>query len=340
MLSTIIENDNAGRCYDGPMARTIVGVLRGGTSGEYDLSLKTGASILNALPEDAYDTRDIFIDKKGFWHARGVPTDPARVLSQVDVVVNGLHGGVGEDGTVQRILAKLSVPYVGSDALASSLSLNKIRAGDILEKTGLTMPHAYVFAASRSIDTGAMARAVFSRFGPPYIVKPPFEGASIGIRLVPTIVELPDVLADVLEAYGSAIVEEFVLGQEATVGVVEDFRGEDLYAFPPARVMYPEASPFLHFDHHTGGEIEYLVPSDFLDSEKRALMDAARNAHRALGLSHFSRADFILTKRGPYLLEVNALPGLHQHAALPHMLASVGASLKDFLGHAIGLSKR
>jgi D-alanine-D-alanine ligase len=322
------------------MARTVVGVLRGGPSPEYDLSLKTGASVLNALPEERFYTRDIFIDKSGMWHSRGVPATPARALSQLDVVVNAMHGGVGEDGTVQRILDDLSVPYIGSDAYSSGLSLNKIRSGITLKDSGIRMPHAVSFSAGSSMPISEMARLVFLQFSPPYLLKPPFGGASHGLVLVSTIIELPDAIADSLESYGAALVEEYIVGTEATVGVVEGFRGEDLYALPPARVMYPEESPFLHFDHHTKGELKYMVPSDFTEIEKQALEDAARAAHRALRLSGYSRADFILTRRGPYLLEVNALPGLHEHAAMPHMLSSVGSSVGDFLEHSIALARR
>jgi len=148
------------------------------------------------------------------------------------------------------------------------------------------------------------------------------------------------VLGDILDAFGSAIVEEFVRGDEATVGIIEGFRGEELYVLPPARVVYPATSQFLHFEHHRAGEVRHMVPSDFTDLEKKALMDAARRAHRTLGLSQFSRADFIMTRRGPHLLEVNALPGLHEHAAFPRMLESVGASLTDFLRHVIGGVRR
>src|SRR5277367_6763879 len=100
--------------YNVGMTRTIVGVLRGGTSSEYELSLKTGATMLAALPEEHYDTRDIFIDKRGIWHLRGMPVAPHRALQQVDVVLNGLHGGMGEDGTVQRFLDKTGIPYAGA----------------------------------------------------------------------------------------------------------------------------------------------------------------------------------------------------------------------------------
>lgn len=322
------------------MARTIVGVLRGGTSSEYDLSLKTGAVILDALPEDKFDTRDIFIDTQGYWHSRGLPVSPARALAQVDVVVSGLHGGVGEDGTVQRILDRVGVPYAGSDALASSLSLNKIRAAKILHHAGVRMPKSAGFVAREGMDAREMSRLVFAEFGPPYVVKPALEGASHGIAIAATIIELPHVLADVLDAFGNALVEEYIVGDDATVGVIEGFRGEDLYALPPVHIVLPDDAQILHYTHHHAGGHQHIVPSDFSHEDKRLLAEAAKQAHRALGLSDFSRADFILTPRGPYLLEVNSLPGLHEHASLPHMLASVGSSVKDFVAHAVGLSKR
>lgn len=317
------------------MARTVVGVLRGGASSEYDLSLKTGGAILNALPESEYDVRDIFIDKKGYWHSRGMPVDPHRAVAQIDVVVNGLHGGAGEDGRVQRILDQAHIPYTGSRAAPSALSLNKLQAALALKRAGIRMPRSLGFTLSHKMHTGEMAKQVFSRFGPPYIVKPGNEGGSHGIMISATIVSLPEVLADVLDAFGSVLVEEFVIGDEATVGIIEGFRGEELYALPPARVVYPETSQYLHFEHHRGSDIRHLVPSDFTDAEKRALMDAARAAHRALGLKDSSRADFIVTRRGPYLLEVNSLPGLYENAAMPRLLESVDASVKDYLTHII-----
>lgn len=322
------------------MARTVVGVLRGGTSNEYDLSLRTGAAMLSALPEEKYDVRDILIDKQGRWHMRGMPVEPIRALQQVDVALSGLHGGIGEDGTVARILARAGIPFAGSGAQPSALSLNKIRAREVLRGSGIKMPMGIAFTRGSGMDTGQMTRQVFSRFGPPYLVKPSSEGASVGIRLVYTVIQLPDTLGDILDQFGSAIVEEYLMGKEATVGIIEDFRHEPLYALPPVRVMYPESSQFLHFDHHKESQMRHIVPSDFTHIEKQALIDAARAAHKALGLSHFSRADFIVTRRGPHLLEVNAYPGLYEGAAFPAKLESVGSSIREFLEHAIHLARR
>jgi D-alanine-D-alanine ligase len=321
------------------MARTSVGILRGGSSGEYNLSLKTGAAMLAALPEDRYETRDIFIDKQGMWHLRGVPVEPARALAQVDVVVSALHGGAGEDGTVQRIIERLGLPYAGSRALAAALSLNKVSAHDVLEQAGVRMPRGVAFSLDNRLTTGEMARFVFEHFGPPYVVKPVSEGAAAGIVVASTLPALPDALGDVLDAYGAAIVEEFVRGREASVGVIEGFRGQELYVLPPARVVLPEGMGFMAPRAHEEGTLVHIVPSNFSREDKEAIEQMARAAHRALGMSHFSRADIILTVNGPVLLEVNAIPGLYQGASFPAMLESVGSSVREFLEHAIHLAR-
>ena len=322
------------------MTRTSVGILRGGTSSEYDLSLKSGAAMLAALPEEQYDTRDIFIDKRGYWHLRGMPVDPARALAQVDVVLNALHGGIGEDGTVQRILERAGVPYAGARAQAAALSLNKIRAREVLQRAGVRMPRAVSFNLGNALTTGEMAQLVFEQFGPPYVVKPSSEGAAVGIVVASSLLKLPDALGDVLDAYGAALVEEYVRGQEVSIGLLENFREQELYAFPPVQVVLPPELSFMHPRAYEEALLKHIVPSNFSHSEKDALAELARAAHTALGVSHFSRADLILTPRGPYLLEVNTTPGLYAGASFQPMLESVGSSVRKFLEHAIKLAMR
>ena len=321
------------------MTRTNVGILRGGTSNEYNLSLKTGAAMMAALPEAQYEVRDILIDRNGMWYSRGLPADPVRALAQVDVVLNALHGGVGEDGTVQRILERLALPYAGARPLPASFSLNKFQACELARQAGLSVPQGTMFMASYPLTSTEMAKAVFSRFGPPYVVKPVREGASYGVRYIPTIVGLGDAIADALELYGSALVEEYIKGHDVSMGVIEDFRGEDLYALPPVHVIAPQGHMCITSELHERGSAKHLVPSSFSDSEKSALAGAARAAHRALGLSHFSRSDFRLTPRGPVFLEVNAIPGLYPGAPFPRALDFVGASQREFLEHAINLAR-
>jgi len=319
------------------MTRTTVGILRGGTGSEYNLSLRTGSAMMSALPEDTYEVRDILIDKSGMWHHRGQPSTPARALAQTDVVLNAIHGGIGEDGTVQRILERAGVAYGGSRPLQSVLSLNKIRARAILQKAGLRMPRAVTFSVHNGLDTGEMATAVFSRFSPPYVVKPPSEGASRGVIVADTIAHLPDAIGDVIDAYGSALIEEFIMGEEASVGVIEQFRNEEHYVLPPAHVH--KECRHIHNAHHEEGVLMHTVPSNFSYAQKLSLADMAKLAHTSLGLSHYSRSDLIVTGHGIYLLEVNSVPGLYPSASFPIMLDSVGSSLREFLEHVIRLAR-
>jgi D-alanine-D-alanine ligase len=319
------------------MVRTIVGVLRGGTSSEYSLSLKTGAAIMNALPEDRFETRDILIDRKGLWHYRGVPATPARALQQVDVVLNGLHGGVGEDGTVHRLLERSGVPYAGAGPMQSAIALNKVTTRNVLRNAGIRMPEGIAFSLRDTLNTAEMAHRVHALAAPPYIVKPINEGAGTGVLHVSSFVALPDAIGDVLDAYGSALVEEYVHGDEATVGVIEGYRGEPLYALPPASVV--REGHHLQRHHHESGNLMHHVPSRLSFIQKESLADIAKTAHRTLALSHFSRSDFIVSPRGIYLLEVNANPGLYPGASFPLMLSAVGSSVQEFLEHAITLAR-
>ena len=172
---------------------------------------------------------------------------------------------------MQRILDSLGVPYAGSRAGASNLSLHKARAKEVFRASGIATPRGASFSLENQMNAHDMAQAVFALFGPPYIVKPSMEGAGSGILFVATIIELPDAIADVLDAYGTALVEEYLFGEEATVGVAEDFRGEELYVFPPVHIEIPEGHKHITYEHHEEGSLRHNVPSAFSRAEKEAL---------------------------------------------------------------------
>lgn len=325
------------------MIRTIVGVLRGGASGEYGQSLKTGTTMLNALPEDQYDLRDIFVDKEGYWHQRGVPSDPARILSQLDVVLNALHGGPGEDGSASRILERTGVLYVGARPHAASLAFDKRRAREVLRAAGVRVPMHTSFSLEGNIHrtTADMAKDVFAQFGPPYVVRPTHDRAHAHIRIAPTINELPHAIGDVLDERGNALIEEYVRGHDASVGLIDQFRGEEVYALPPVHTMAPEGVYLAGLAPHDNETIRHVCPSHFSFEHKELLTEAAKRAHRALELSHFSRADFRLTPYGkPYLMDISVHPTLHDGAAFPVMLDAVGSSTRELLEHVIALARR
>ncbi len=293
-----------------------IGVLRGGPSAEYDVSLKTGANVLKHLSE-THRPLDIFISRNGKWHMQGVERSPERILKQVDVIFNALHGAYGEDGGVQEVLNHHGVPYTGSGRLESAVAMNKWMTKERAMKAGIKTP---VCAIVRQEDNLAeKTKEIWSGIPSPLIVKPACSGSSFGLYKVNSFKELLSSLETVLSEHGSAIVEEYIAGKEATCGVINNFRDQDIYALPPM-----------------SGEI---CPGNFSGVEKKEIERLSALIHKTLGLSHYSRSDFIISpRRGIYFLEVNTLPGLTKESLLPKSLKAIGSSVQEFLHHVIGLA--
>ena len=294
--------------------RTVVAVLRGGPSSEYDVSLKTGASVLEALDKEKYEPRDIFISRGGEWHLHGVGVAPEQALFGADVAFNAMHGHYGEDGQVQRLLDQLGVAYTGSDALASATAFNKQRTKEAVQKLGVKVAHGIVVDDSGNIE--GLAHQLFRTFPHPAIVKPVIGGSSVGTTIAKDFHTLQYALEQAFGVSDQALVEEFIKGREASVGVINDFRNEKTYALLP-------------------------TPHETLSKqEKSNLIAIVKKVHDGLGLTHYSESDFILSKRGIYFLEVKTLPILTKESSLARALQSVGAKLSDFLDHVINLARR
>jgi D-alanine-D-alanine ligase len=318
--------------------RTVVAVLRGGPSREYEVSLKTGASVLGALDKDKYEPRDIFIDRGGQWHLHGIPMPPERALRGADVAFNAMHGEFGEDGSVQRLLESLAVAYTGSGAHPSAVAFDKHRTREAVKALGIKIAHGRVVDNSRGVED--LAHELFRTFPHPAIVKPVAGGSSVGTGTAESFHGLQSALERAFEVSPNVLIEEFIKGREATVGVIDNFRGERTYALMPVEIVPPPASSFFDYDAKYGGLTLERVPGHFTEQEKNLLSNAARAVHEGLGLAHYSRSDFIVSPRGIYFLEVNTLPGLTGESLLPKALAAVGASLTQFLDHVISLARK
>ncbi len=326
------------------MSRINVGVLRGGPSDEYDVSLVSGATVIESLPEETYNVKDILISREGEWFSRGMPTAPNRALQGIDVVFIALHGEYGEDGAVQRILDTYNVPYTGSGAFASAIAMNKGRTKKHVGAIPCTKmpPHAIIHYEDVKDSLQEAAQKVFAQFGPEYIIKPLRGGSSMGIFLVDSVSSLPDALDEAFQVTDAVIVEQFIQGKEATCGVVENMRDEKLYMLPAVEILYPSKKLVLDYEskysNEPGIQMEKVCPGNFTSEEKDILQKAARHVHQSLGLRHYSRSDFIISPSGIYFLEVNTLPGLTESSLLPKSLDAVGISFSEFLEHLLSLA--
>lgn len=318
------------------MQGTVVGVLRGGPSREHEVSLKTGAAMLASLSPELFSTRDIYIDKQGIWHDRGRPTTPARVLPTIDVALIGLHGEYGEDGEVQKILEQYGVPYTGANAFASFVAMHKVLAKERARDSGiLTADYRYVEEGS---DMESIVRDAIRSFPQPIVVKPVRWGSSVGVSLLGGYAPVYKAVQTLLsEGAGGVLLEERIVGTEATAGVVENMRGEKLYGLPPVEIIPPRGD-FFSYQSKYDGATQEICPGRFSRKDTEQLMHAAKEMHRALGLRHYSRSDFIVSPRGVYYLETNTLPGMTSESLLPKSLRAVGVSFTDFLSHLVNLA--
>ncbi len=324
------------------MTKKKIGVLRGGPSSEYEVSLKTGKSVIEGLSSafnftNKYEVLDILIDKDGVWYYLGKPIKPESLFKKVDVIFNALHGAYGEDGTVQKLLDYFSVPYTGSTALASAVGMNKILSKNIYKNNNLKTP---LFTNIRkSDDLGSEVIRVFKSFPMPAVVKPVSGGSSVATAVVKTLSELEQAVAEALKYSDQVLIEEFILGKEATCGVVDNFRDEVIYSLLPVEIRKPSSSEFFDYQAKYGGQSQEICPGNFTSEEKEMIQEMSRLAHKALGLRHYSRSDFIIhPKRGIYLLETNTLPGLTSESLLPKSLHAIGCPLPEFLDHLIQLA--
>ncbi len=312
-----------------------IGVIRGGTSPEYDVSLRTGANVLEHLSE-THKPIDIFVSGDGTWHMHGLEKSPERILKNVDVVFNALHGKYGEDGEVQEILEHHGVPYTGSSRFPSAIAMNKWMVKERVKMLGVKTPVYGV--VRRTDDLGAKAKEIFNSIPHPLVVKPANGGSSQGVSKVSSFKELLSALENILANYDMALVEEFISGKEATLGVIDNFRSKDIYTLPLIEIVPPKDNLF-DYESKYNGQSREICPGNFTDKEKREIERVSGLVHKHFGLEHYSRSDFIVSpRRGVYFLEVNTLPGLTKESLFPKSLDAVGVSVKEFLHHVLELA--
>ncbi|HBD24971.1 MAG: hypothetical protein A2566_00585 [Candidatus Zambryskibacteria bacterium RIFOXYD1_FULL_40_13] len=311
-----------------------IGVLRGGPSPEYDVSLKTGANVLKNLSL-THNPVDIFISKDGKWHMNGIERSPERILKNVDVIFNALHGKFGEDGQVQEVLDCLGVPHTGSGRMESAVSMNKWLTKERAILAGVKTPVAMLVRQTDSL--AVRAKEVFNSIPHPLIVKPVSDGSSLGLHKVDSYSELLSALESVLAEHDSAIVEEYIDGRQATCGVIENFRGQKVYTLPSIEITPP--GKMLDYASRCSGECREICPGNFSEKEKKEIEKVAKLMHERLGLKHYSCSDFVVSpKRGVYFMETNSLPKLHENSFLPKSLKAVGVEVKEFLQHLLHLA--
>jgi D-alanine-D-alanine ligase len=297
------------------MSSKRVGVLMGGTSGEREVSLKSGRAVAEALERLGHDVVPVVL---------GAETDPFAAIgaADIDVAFLSLHGRLGEDGCVQGLLELLGIPYTGSNVLSSALAMDKLKAKEMFRLHNVPTPPYYVLDAEQASDL----EEVHGSFGYPVIVKPRREGSSLGVARVNSPSELRTAVLDALAYDSSVLVERFVAGKEIAVGILD---GRVLGAIEIA----PRGGIYDYEAKYTPGLTEYFMPARLPPTRYRGILHLAERAASALETQGAVRVDLLVTEgQNEYVLEVNTLPGMTPTSLLPKIAAAAGFDFDSLCG--------
>lgn len=327
---------------DDAARRIRVAVIGGGQNCEHDVSLASAASVSAALDPRRYDVVPITITRDGRWvSATATPTSsPAASLAAAftlldgcDVVLPIVHGPRGEDGSLAAVFDLAGVPYVGSGLRAGALAMDKWTTKLVARAVGVqTAAGALVTRSSTGAARGTAPVVARPSVAKPVVVKPVAAGSSHGVTRVDDASDLGGAIKLALILDDRALVEEFVVGREIDVAVLERADGSRLVG-PVLEIVVGEAGLFdtgAKYD----GSADFRLPAALSAAERRELESAALALFDALGCAGVARFDFFLTADGLVLNEVNTMPGMTEASQVPKMFAAVGvpyAALLDEL---------
>ncbi len=319
-------------------------VLMGGTSAERDVSLVSGEAIVKALRSaghsvialDTVQSQKLLPDH-GKYLPDGIGEEPPDVaeleikgkqlaleaihsfdFSEVDVVFLALHGGQGEDGTIQALLDLTGKPYTGSGVLASALAMNKAMSKKIFERERILTPEWFVPEKSEFSNIPLILEKIHKSFGLPCVVKPNDQGSSVGLTIVEEEQDITKALHDALKYSDHIIIEKFISGREVTVGVLGDL------ALPVVEII-PEHGIYDYECKYTHGRSNYVCPAQIPPKKAKEIQSIGLKAFKALGCEDYARVDFRYGEDGHfYCLEVNTLPGMTDTSLVPKAAEAVG----------------
>jgi D-alanine-D-alanine ligase len=316
-----------------------IAVLMGGTSAERDVSLASGIRITEALRSVGHDVAAVDTvngllsagdeqkllaggvvktsppDSKALMRMNAAMQGTLKALPKADVLFLGLHGGQGEDGTLQALLDLTGVPYTGSGHLASALAMDKDLSKRLFRAAGV--PTADWLMAPASVDE------VQSALGFPVIVKPSKQGSTVGLSIVKQPGELQPAIEEAFVHDDEVMIEQFIAGRELTVGILGD------EALPVGEII-PKHEIYDYECKYTAGMAVEEFPAKLSKSETKTVQDLALKAFRALKLGGCARIDFRMSTNGTfYCLEANTLPGMTQTSLIPQAAAAAGISFPE-----------
>ena len=284
-----------------------IAVLMGGPGEEKDVSLKSGQAIIKALNHNGYDVTSIILDTK--------LEKLVKDLLSVDLVFLGLHGNIGENGTIQGFLDALGIIYTGSGPLSSAICMDKNISKIIAKNNGIMTPKWKL--CDTVIDDAKMNY--------PVIVKPNGQGSTVGLRIAHNESELKPALEYAFNYDNSVLVEEYIQGRELTVMLI-DGKAQPVCEIIPSHEFYDYECKY------TAGMSKYICPAEIDDNISNYVKKISENLFDLLKCENYSRADFRMDDQNKFwFLEMNTLPGMTDTSLAPISALAAGISFNELI---------
>ena len=321
------------------MSKKNVAVVMGGFSDEYKVSLKSGQLIYDSLDRDLYNVYKVVVLKEEWYFLNeneeklpinkgdfSVTLSDGAIL-KFDVCFNIIHGAPGENGELQGYWNAIGQKYTGCDFYKSALTFNKKDTLAVLAKYGIPSAKSFYLRKGESINE----EKIVEELGLPLFVKPNQSGSSLGISKVKAKSELAAAIEFAFKEDDEILIESFLNGMEVSVGVI-DYKGETIVLGITEIVPHKE---FFDYEAKYEGASEEITPAR-LDEETRYKVEKiAKHAYESLGMSGFSRSEYIIMDGTPYMLEMNTNPGFSPASILPQQAKIYGISIKDLCGNEV-----
>ncbi len=307
-----------------------VAVLKGGSSLERQVSLRSAGRVQDALERLGHDVIPIDVDSTLVKRLRE---------SGADVAFVALHGRGGEDGTVQELLEIVGIPYTGSAVVACMRSMDKVLTKHLLVEEGIPTPDFFAFSeiAFREFGAADALPAIEDRLGFPIVVKPAAQGSALGIEFAASPESVPQALVAAFSYDDRVLLERHVKGRELAVGLLETDSGVEPLPIVEAK---PKEEYFFDFEaRYEIGKTDYVCPADLPQEVTARAQELAVATYRLLGCYGFARVDMMLPDEGaPQVLEAQAIPGLTETSLYPQAAEAAGISFDELVERLVELA--
>lgn len=311
----------------------------GGYSDEYKVSLKSGQLIFESLDRELYNVYKVVI-LKDEWYFLDENGDKKNINKadfsihlengenlKFDACFNTIHGTPGENGIMQAYWDAVGQKYTGCDFYQSALTFNKKDTLAVLSKYGIPSAKSIYLRNGEEISDDE----IVEKLGLPVFVKPNQSGSSLGISKVKDKIELKNAIEFAYKEDDEILIESALNGMEVSVGVL-DYQGEVIVLGITEIVPDKE---FFDYEAKYEGASQEITPARIDEETRKKVEEISIKAYKSLGMSGFSRSEFIIVDGIPHLLEMNTNPGFSPASILPQQAKIYGISIKDLCGNEV-----